>query len=1434
MKTRRAVVLPCLALAFLLCIFGGSSLAWASGFSVSLRVENTLDQARENEPARAGVPLPRSAGVADASQIRMRDAGGNAVPCQITVTARWGAPISEASAPIKWLLADFSASVPAGGSAAYTLGTGLPSASPPSRITVEEGAEEITIDTGRAQFSVSKKALSLIRRAVVDGTVVTDSEENGIVLKSSTGELFSSSAAEVTQISWLESGPLRSSLQIKARLQGSSNLSTDISAVLTFFAGEPAVRVLVTLGRHGTAEFDGCCAYDVYDYYGRNSLSFSGLWLALHIYSPSGRMGCIFPGGEVTRAVEKSLTVYQDSSGTEFWARYDASDHPRPNSYSSFRGFFVADGAEELSSGDQYEGWMDASDGEKGVATAVTDFWQNYPKGFYADPRGLIRVDLFPELYAGGYNFRIGEEKTTEVMLNFHPGQWSREEAEKTGREMVAPLTAWAPPEWYVSSGALGPAVTQGSAPEEYPARAAIFPAPNLYEYYNLRTISADTSYTGLYYYSFHSLWESSPAAPSAIRYFNVYGWAAYGNQPLDFEMYGDGKAGYFDTKYDLNWGAWMQFLRTGDSRWKEAAEAFSRYVEQLMLHDIRTMYDTDRWNNGVFGHCYHNETGNRNGQRNYCGPVMETGFGARGAALDCYLTGAPVSRRFVEKLSAHALAFFSGRFEQEFMSDGAERTYGNLLSILTEAWLLTGDKACRDLAVSVMNAYAPEKQPYINGPQEGLPQRLSPWMLGLYMTAMARFAEAADELGYADDAALARARAVAYVNFFLDHVAFKQNGWLTVPYYWYANGQNPQSEGLINNWMLLMADSCAWAFRFSRENRHRDAARDFFETGARNPFFESSPLIYSTVKEAVNHAAFGQVALAEVPADAWSQGAPEEPGGGEEGEEGGENPPDAPCGINLVENGDASGGLSSWSVKGNTADTPYVDGDPAFYLLWGRITQNIDLYPAWDLSVGGATLAVSAWVRAGDAALANGHPVVCIQLIGAENAPSQVTQTLCSEPAGREEWQEVRLTVTLPSFTRQVRISLQTEANLSGGRRSGAYFDDVSACISGVEADPGGHDDSGEEGASPAEGPVPLELSCAQNLLANGDASLGTSGWDAKGTSASVVEVDGDPALYISWGSLLQAVDVQSLDGISGGALKLMVSCRMKAKDPSLANGHPQLWVQVVGAENAPKKVTENLLSEPAGNGEWETRSIMAELSPFSREVRVRLKTEAIPGGGPRSGALFDDITACVSDGTSRFRISLFPLADAYMMRTYPEGNFGAADELVTYNGLYPDYRSVLAFSLGSKLPQGARIERALLALFCRESDKATPVRVYRLTEPFTEGTGTYGNTRDGVTWTLRDGSAAWSSAGGTADTTSDYGFGANGIAAEAAPFSGEVFWDLTGLVSERAAEGDQSLGLLLTQPDDAYYTINRFGSKESGEPPEWPRLVIEYASGP
>lgn len=866
-------------------MFAAAPRVSAAALNIPLEVKNEMAVQRTSEPVTTGIPIPRSADIKAVSDLNVVDATMAPVLSQFSVTARWGGAPGDGSLPVKWLLVTFMADVAPSSSAVYRVTSGLPNQSSSELSVTRNDTESLVVSTGAAEFELSKRRGSFFERVRVGSTVVTDSDQNGIVILEEGGREAASCEVEPRRVTVIEQGPARIAVKVEGNLDATVPARADYETVMYFYAGKSFASVLHSQVNHDTLKLVDY-SWKVYNYYDPGSLTFTSLGIRHSIADVSGTLRYLAPaeGGTSSGAIE-AYSVVQGSSGTDYWDAYNDTpysiggqdypdgDHPRPNSYQAFQGYRAANGAAQVDSGAQHRGWLDISDSGKGLTMGVADFWQNFPKGFSADALGAASVDLWPEdpSYHDGYNLRVGDKKTHNLFFYFHEGTAVDADAAEVAVAMLHPMWALAPSQWYSASGAI---TEYSTATESLEERLGAYHTEQLddaqaYDYYNDRTLKEDSSVPWWSTHPCMSMVEGD-GHPSSRDYFNMYGWSFYGNQPLEEEAYGDSKCAFFDNKYDFDFGAWLQYLRTGDERWRDLAQSMSRHQEMLMLHDVELEngWDPAEYRNAVFGHCMHVERGCENGVRNYNSSTPQFAWGARGAALHYYLTGYPPSGEFAAKLAGYMYNIWQfrtmtpGLYEGGgYGESGGVREPATTLNVLVEGWKLTGDAKYQQLAQELMDMYAPEDQFYIDGPVEGTADRNIPvGFFAHYLCAMARYAQVAVEHGLLAEADTAKQRLERFVDFMVTHTTFTWNGLFSSHYRWQTDGSSQPDQGEVNNWTLVCADACAYVYGFTRESEWLDRARDYFHTGVNSPYCGDlqGKLFYTSTKEAANHAVHG------------------------------------------------------------------------------------------------------------------------------------------------------------------------------------------------------------------------------------------------------------------------------------------------------------------------------------------------------------------------------------------------------------------------------------------------------------------------------------------------------------------------------------------------------------------------------------------------
>jgi len=833
----------------------------SQGELVTLSVTESAGLARADAPVTLGLPLPRALNIINTTALRLVDGSGALVPCQFTPMARWGGAPGDAAKPIRWLLLDFQADVAANSTALYRLrADGGPAPSYPT-LQITNGAGAVTIHTGVAAFTISKTDGNLSaaglssplygRARILGGNVYTTTGPVTVTVKLD--------------------GPMRASVEVRGAYRRNGARLLDYTSRYWFYAGRPTVRLSHTLENNTPCllgEWDQLLCHNI-----GSGGSITVPDVSLIAPASLGASLTYQAGGQnapASGALSANLAVYQDSSGLDHWDRYPTftdwennplDTRPRMQSYVAFKGYRTTLGAATLQTGDQAPGWLGVSGSLGAWSVAVRDFWQNFPKALRASASGQIEIGLLPDEFGSsgyGFNLRAGEHKTHEIWLGPTSAASLRQASEK--------LIARAPARWYVESGALS-----ALAARDY----ADWPDYEEYVDHQLDTAPAYEEWMNWY-----------ANLPAALENTDFYGLFDYGDAPLDYEGY---LVSPMNPKYHMDYGFWLQWLRSGDARWLRLAEAADRHIADIdILHNL---HSPRHWGDGImFGHSEHDEPGFVNPHRNANSGHPDTAFGAPGLLTAYYLTGDEKVREAALEL-ADCIAwrlendeFLCGYYPPgacngqgyvlgEGLYDGNARPAANALAIVVAAYRATGEARYLTAADAVVRWARAADQPYIGGPTGG-EGAIKPWVLNLYLRSLAEYLDARAEAGLGDPYD-ARGSYLAYADWLRDYA------WLDLaptetgpraayPYEWFFDGraglpdEDDNSDPSVNNWLLLGADTLAYAHRLSGEADYLTRAATLFRTGSRDPWYEDDLNTYSSTKETANAVVFGQIFLSE------------------------------------------------------------------------------------------------------------------------------------------------------------------------------------------------------------------------------------------------------------------------------------------------------------------------------------------------------------------------------------------------------------------------------------------------------------------------------------------------------------------------------------------------------------------------------------------
>lgn len=829
-----------------------------TSLNVPLQVHNPTDFPRIDEPVTSGIPLPRSLAITEPSGLQLVNGAGDPIPAQFTPLARWGAPPDDSTAPIRWVLLDFQATVGPQETIYYFLQEGGPGPEPAHTLSVVDGAAALIVDTGVAQFHIN----------LADGTLMAPGLAVPIYGHARSNGVDYNTAGPV-DIQIALQGPMRVSVHVRGSyLDAGGQPLLDYTSRYWFYAGQSTVRLFHTVENNTLCPLAEYAQLDCYHIGDGGSVQIDDLSLVVPTnlggtlsYQAAGEDDPI--AGELT----DELVLYQDSSGTDYWDTFPTfvdwdghllDTHPRMQSYVTFQGYRTTLGDTVIDSGNHATGWLSITGDSGSWGVGVRDFWQNFPKALRAHPDGMLEVGLFPTEFGPddyAFTLRAGEHKTHEVVLSLAPPPLMG----------LDPLFAQAPAEWYVDSGAFGLTALPNWA--DWPD----------HELFLLDQLETSPEHEG-WDHVFNNIFD-------AVERTDFYGIFDYGDWPIDYEGF---RVAPLSAKYNVNGGMWLQWARSGDIRWFQLAHDMDRHLADIdILHNLRV---PRHWGDGItFGHSYHDEEGFTNPHRNEGGAHPDVAYGMTGLLLTYYLTGYEKAYESALELADcieyrlhndyNLCSYFSdctgeGYALADGLYDAGSRPAANSLVIVVAAYRATGDPRYLAAADAVVDWARPERQPYINGPT-GQALAVRPWMLNMYLCALADHIEMRQEFGLPDTYD-AQGAYLAYADWlrtypWIDLTPIDTGSRAAYPYEWWlderqgdpddewAEGNNIPS---INNWLLLGADAMAYAYHLSGDPGYLERAAALFRTGTRDPFYEGDPSIYSESKQAINSIVFGHLFL--------------------------------------------------------------------------------------------------------------------------------------------------------------------------------------------------------------------------------------------------------------------------------------------------------------------------------------------------------------------------------------------------------------------------------------------------------------------------------------------------------------------------------------------------------------------------------------------
>jgi hypothetical protein len=717
-------------------------------------VANRVQPVAKPLPVRFGVPLPRGELVGEHFAAAV-DFDDERIEAQATPLARW----SDGS--VRWLLVDVLPTSLSMQSSRALLRAWRVDQRVSGGVEVRQSDDAWIADTGNAVFRIDATTFRPIRSVEFAGGA-------GCIENAAAIELVDAKSRRRTPtvecIRIESAGPVRTVLRASGAFTGSDGLRW--SARIAFFAGSDFVCLRFAIHNPHAARHRG----GIWDLGDRGSRFFRSLDLTLK--RPAGDATTVrwrIDDASPLLRDDSRLAVYQGSSGGRNWqSRNHVDRHGRVPCV-------VPGYVEETSRGrraGQRAMPVVACEGDIACVTAaVPNFWQQFPKAIDAGEDGL-RIGLFPGRWsAGGSLFELqgGERKTHAVWMSF--GNSSRDSADSATAlpldGVFAPLRLSADPAWIRDSRAIDGFVTQDEHSDN----------------------------------RFGAYAEQAVAGPWSVaagrETIDEYGWRNFGDIWANHEaLYYIGPApiiSHYNNQFDYLGGAILQWLQSGDERWRDIFEPLAEHV--MDIDRYHTERDRAAYNGGLFWFTDHYLTAATATHRTYSkanatagkpyggGPGSEHIF-ATGLLHYYCLTGDEDAREAVIGLADWVIAMDDGRRTIfRLVDDGPTglasahwsgekkcpgRGAANSIQVLLDAWLLCGESRYMAKAeelirrsihprddIAAMNLLDAEKH----------------WSYTMFLAAIDRFLSVKAEAGQIDDAyAYAQASFANYARWMLEH----------------------------------------------------------------------------------------------------------------------------------------------------------------------------------------------------------------------------------------------------------------------------------------------------------------------------------------------------------------------------------------------------------------------------------------------------------------------------------------------------------------------------------------------------------------------------------------------------------------------------------------------------------------------------------------
>jgi len=707
---------------------------------LTIRASETAGLARRSEPVTIGVPLargrvPRGAGIGLSRDDR-------AIPCQAQVLDQW------ADGSARWVLLDFLLDAQPRQELSLLVSVDASGAAPAPGIRSNRTERGWFVDTGSAQFTVERDAFLPFRSVRADGVELLDAPRCGWSAVDANGVSWT---PQVDRLERETDGSLRTTLVAEGSLRDDGGRALlAFVARLHFFAGRRTARVALTVRNPRKAHHPGG-HWELGD---AGSVLVRDLGLRVAPREAGEVSWSAEPTAPLAAAGDGAFELYQDSSGGENWRSrvHLTRDHEVPT---RFRGYRVRIGDSERL-GLRATPRVAVHRGGSGVSFSMRHFWQNFPKAI--DVRdGVLALWLFPRQFAALHEIQGGEQKTHDFWMSF-----GADAADGTLDGLRTPLVV------HPSTGAF---VQSGAIP--YLTEAAVDGNAQYLELVS-RAIEGDDTFA-----------RKRETA-------DEYGWRHFGELWADHESKYSEIPGtfvsHYNNQYDVVFGAFLQFARTGDPRWRDVMEELARHVIDVDIY--HTTEDKAAYNRGLFWHTVHYVDADLSTHRSYPrkgsaggGPDDEHNY-TTGLMHYHFLTGDPLGRETVIDSAQWVVDADDGAGTifrwldgsptglasktRHFDYHGPGRGAGNSINALIDGWRLTGGDAFLAKCVELLHRSI---HPRDDLEKRNLLDAENRWSYTVHLHVVGKFLDTMVERDRLDaEYAYARASLLSYARWMAEH----------------------------------------------------------------------------------------------------------------------------------------------------------------------------------------------------------------------------------------------------------------------------------------------------------------------------------------------------------------------------------------------------------------------------------------------------------------------------------------------------------------------------------------------------------------------------------------------------------------------------------------------------------------------------------------